>query len=98
MRHADLANTIIILMVITETKIVMIIIIMMITIAIMIININILIMVICIFIIAMFNALLIKPETTPKINLQIICASFFCSLSVCFLYNILAFISRVKGS
>ena len=85
-------------MVITEIEIVMIIIIMAITIAILIININILIMVICIFIIAMFNALLIKPETTPKLKSQIMCASFSCSLSVCFLYNILALISRVKGN
>ena len=69
-----------------------------ITMAILIINIRILIKVIYIFVITMCNALSMKPQTTPNLSSQIICESLSCSLSVCFLYNILALNSWVKGN
>ena len=85
-------------MVITVIKIVMIRIIMIITMAILIINIRILIMVICIFVIEIYNTLSVKPQTTPKLSSQIISEDLSCSLSVCFLYNILELNPRVKGN
>ena len=44
------------------------------------------------------NALSIKPQTTPKLSSQITCESLSYSLSVCFLYNILALNSQAKGN
>ena len=73
-------------------------IIMIITMAILIINIRILIMVICIFVIEIYNTLSVKPQTTPKLSSQIISEDLSCSLSVCFLYNILELNPRVKGN
>ena len=73
-------------------------IIMIITMAILIINIRILIMVICIFVIEIYNTLSVKPQTTPKLSSQIISEDLPCSLSVCFLYNILELNPRVKGN